>query len=93
MGSSERPIALLLTVGTGLATLLVALGLVLPPGSRAGAVLNLVGVGLFIALPVGRVLLMFVQFVRQRDAILGAAALAVLLIIALGSTAAVMLGR
>lgn len=93
MGSSERPISLLLTVGTGVATLLVAVGLVLPLGSHAGAVLNLVGVGLFIALPIGRVLLMLVLFVRQRDSMLAGAALAVLLIIAVGSSAAMMLDR
>lgn len=89
---ADRPIALLLSVGTGIATLLVvagmSAGLILPPSSSVGYTLSLIGVGIFVIMPVARVLLMLILFVRQRDFVLAATALAVLLIIALGSAVA-----
>ena len=83
----ERRIAALLHYGTWLASALIAAGLLAqwmggaPPW---GSTLAQVGIGVFIALPVLRVLLMLAMFLHERDYLYSALALAVLAIIAAG---------
>ena len=83
----ERALAAMLHYGTWGASLVIALGLasamihsLAVPGLRIVAC----GIGLLILLPVLRVGLMLVMFVREKDYRFGAIAAAVLLIIAAG---------
>jgi uncharacterized membrane protein len=76
----ERWLALVLHYGTWLASSVVAVGLILPSGTR----IVTTGIALFIALPVVRVSVMLLGFLRRRDLRLGAVAAVVLAIIALG---------
>lgn len=61
--SLNRGLARLLEVGTWLTSSIIAAGLVLLPRTNV----ILVGIGLLIALPVLRVLVMLVTFLRRRD--------------------------
>lgn len=84
-GTLDRRVALLLGSGTWLASTVIAVGLAVPSGDR---IVN-AGVALFIALPILRVAVMLVEFLRRHDyriAILSASVLAVILLgIVLGS--------
>jgi uncharacterized membrane protein len=76
----DRRVALVLNVGTWLASGVIALGLVLPGGLPVVTT----GIALLIALPVLRVTMVLVDSVRARDRRIAAICAAVLLIIALG---------
>jgi uncharacterized membrane protein len=92
---SRKPVGLepllagVLNVGTWIASFVIAAGLVLsffhertqPP---AGARVVTAGIGLFILLPILRVILMLTVFVKERDYQFAAAAAVVLLIIFAG---------
>jgi uncharacterized membrane protein len=84
--SMERLLAGLLRYGTWLASLIIAVGLVLAfTGSLAVGMRTVtIGIGLFILLPSSRVLLMLIVFARERDYRFGLIAALVLVIIALG---------
>ncbi len=75
----HRSLARLLEVGTLLASAIVAIGLLLP---RTTVVLT--GIGLFISLPIVRVVVMLATFARERDRWGAMIAGTVLMIIALG---------
>ncbi|HEY4105818.1 MAG TPA: DUF1634 domain-containing protein [Polyangiaceae bacterium] len=77
----HRAIAWLLEVGTWIASIVIAVGLWWLPS----ATVVRAGIGLFVALPVLRVGVMFVAFVRRRDAWGILIAGLVLTIIALGA--------
>lgn len=88
----ERLLARVLHRGTWLATGVIALGLALAllgwPGALSaltGTRIVAAGIALFILLPVLRVLLMLIVFVRDGDYRFGAIAALVLAIIALGA--------
>jgi uncharacterized membrane protein len=81
----ERVIANLLWFGTLLASAIIAVGVLLGFfGDGNGLGIAKVGVALFILLPVGRVGLMLVLFVRERDYAYVAISALVLAIIAAG---------
>ena len=93
----ERSLARLLRRGTWLATGIIAAGVVPPligwpasPPATIGPRIVTTGIALFIALPVLRVLLMSIVFVRERDYRFGAIALLVLTIIALSGLLGVL---
>jgi uncharacterized membrane protein len=68
----ERRVAVVLQAGTWLASLVIAVGLVVPSGAHV----VMLGVALFIALPILRGLLMLIAFFRAGDwRIAGVAAL------------------
>lgn len=75
----RRGIARLLEVGTWLASLVIAAGILL-----AKKPLVVAGIGLFIALPVARLLVMLVVFLRGGERRLAIIAAVVIVIIALG---------
>jgi uncharacterized membrane protein len=77
----NRVLARLLEVGTWLSSFIIAVGLLVP----ARTTVVTAGIALFIALPVVRVLVMFVTFVRRRDGWGIIIAGLVLTIIALGA--------
>lgn len=81
----ERLLAKVLNLGTWLASCVIALGLILTPIGPLGARVISVGIALFILLPVLRVLLMLIVFVRERDHCFSAIATLVLVIIVLGA--------
>ena len=90
----ERLLAGVLRRGTWLATCVIALGLALSligrPGSTLAVTMTsarmvILGIALFILLPVFRVLLMLIVFVREGDYRFGAIATLVLAIIILGA--------
>ena len=90
----ERLLAGVLRRGTWLATGVIALGLALsligwpdstPAVTMTSARIVILGVALFILLPVLRVLLMMIVFVREGDYSLAAIATLVLTIIILGA--------
>jgi uncharacterized membrane protein len=87
----ERLLARFLDGGTFLASGVIALGLVLTFINRSGALPGMmatrivaVGIALFILLPVLRVVLMLIVFIRERDYRFSAIAILVLAIIFLG---------
>ena len=97
-GAPARPpgpeplLARVLSGGTWLASGIIALGLALPlpgwpgdPPASAGQWVVTAGIAILILLPVLRVLLMLIAFVRGGDYRLGAIAALVLAVIALGS--------
>lgn len=88
----ESLLAQLLDKGTWLASAVIGVGLLLTGAGSIGMSLVRVGVALFIALPIVRVLVMMVVFWRERDYRFGAIALFVLLIIGIGALCAVFLG-
>jgi uncharacterized membrane protein len=64
----ERILAAMLRHGTSLASSVIALGLgVAVPYAAAGMRIAALGIALFIALPVARVVAMMVFFARSRD--------------------------
>ncbi|HET6607675.1 MAG TPA: DUF1634 domain-containing protein [Rhodopila sp.] len=75
-----------LTVGTWLASAIIAAGLALTLAGQEGAALVTAGVAVFISLPVMRVLLMLGAFIRARDVPFVTAATLVLAIIAVSIT-------
>jgi Protein of unknown function (DUF1634) len=88
----DELLAKVLLRGTWLGCCVIALGLALPLTGGAGASFAMVctgiataGIGLLIALPVLRVILMMIVFIRERDLRFGAIAMLVLTIILLGS--------
>lgn len=85
----ESLLAGVLNVGTWLASVVIAAGLVLSLFHERtpfpnGAQVVTAGIGLFILLPILRVILMLTIFVKERDYKLAAAAVVVLLIIFAG---------
>jgi uncharacterized membrane protein len=90
----ERPLARVLYAGTWLASVVIAIGIALAlvdsrAGTRGATIapdmrVVTAGIVLFILLPVVRVALMLIAFLRQRDFGLSAIAALVLLFIALG---------
>jgi uncharacterized membrane protein len=82
----ERLLAVVLSYGTWLATAVIAAGLLLAFVDPLSAGMRIVtgGIALFILMPVLRVILMLVAFLRERDYRFGAAAMLVLIAIALG---------
>jgi uncharacterized membrane protein len=85
----ESLLAGVLNVGTWLASFVIAAGLVLSLLHQrtqfpAGAPVVTVGIGLFILLPILRVILMLTIFTKERDYKFAAAAAVVLLIILAG---------
>ena len=76
----ERRVAFVLGAGTWLASGVIAVGLALPSGAP---IVN-AGVALLIALPVVRVVLMLVEFLRRRDYRIASISAAVLAVILLG---------
>jgi uncharacterized membrane protein len=76
----ERQLAIVLQFGTLLASAVVAAGLVLPSATRAVTV----GIALFIALPVARVALMLLWFLRRGDYRIAIIAALVFAVIVLG---------
>jgi uncharacterized membrane protein len=88
----DQLLAKVLLRGTWLGSSIIALGLALPMTGWLGASSAMIcteitttGIGLLIALPVLRVLLMLIVFIRERDLRLSAIAMLVLAIILLGS--------
>ena len=92
----ERRLAGMLHLGTWLGSAVIAVGLVLalaPEAGGSGTALMAAGIALFILLPVARVALMAMTFLRQGDYCFGAIALLVLAIIALGVVVGIFAGR
>jgi len=92
-GSGDRLIAGLLKYGTWIASAVIAVGIALeilqrtgrlPFPAQSGSLLVKAGVVLFILLPVARVMLMFILFLRARDHRCGMLAAFVLAMIGLG---------
>jgi uncharacterized membrane protein len=76
----DRRVALVLGAGTWLASALIAIGLALASGA---AIVN-AGVAVFIALPILRVVVMLIEFVRRRDYRIAMISASVLVVILLG---------
>jgi hypothetical protein len=99
-GRLEELLAGVLNSGTWLASAVIAVGLAMPLFDHSaaqgvwGTRVVAAGIGLFILLPIVRVILMLIAFLRRRDYRFGAAAALVLTIIlagmALGATTAFM---
>lgn len=80
MRALDRRVALVLNVGTWLASAVIAVGLAVPRGQPVVTA----GIGLLIALPILRVSLVLIDSARARDRRIAAICAAVLLIIAFG---------
>jgi uncharacterized membrane protein len=84
----ERILAEVLHYGTWLASAVIAVGLALALGesilSVSGLPIVTAGIAMFILLPVVRVILMLIVFVRERDYRFAAIAATVLAVIVLG---------
>ena len=80
----ERSLAGLLRYGTWLASFVITAGLVLASVSSNGMRVIAAGIGLLILLPVSRVVLMLLAFLRDRDYRLALAAALVLSVILAG---------
>jgi uncharacterized membrane protein len=80
----ESLLAGVLNVGTWLASVVIVAGLVLSLFKRTPFPTGTAGIGLFILLPILRVILMLTIFVKERDYKFAAAAAVVLLIIFAG---------
>jgi uncharacterized membrane protein len=89
----ESLLAHLLDKGTWLACTVIGAGLLSAGAGIPGMSLVRVGVALFIALPIARILVMMVVFWRERDYRFGAIALLVVLIIGVGAVCAIWLRR
>ena len=64
----EKNLGAMLSYGTWIASLVIALGLVIAiPSAAAGTRIAAAGIALFIALPVVRVAAMLLFFTRERD--------------------------
>jgi uncharacterized membrane protein len=79
----ERRIGVVLEVGTWVASAVVAIGLGASLALPSGARLVTSGIALFIALPVLRVVLMLIEYVRRRDLRIGVVTALVLAVIVL----------
>ena len=91
----ESLLARVLNVGTWLASAMIAAGLVLSLFNprlpfRIGAQIIIPGIGLFVLLPILRVILMLTIFVKQRDYRFAVAAAVVLLTIFAGLVAGIL---
>ena len=91
----ESLLAGVLNVGTWLASAVIAVGLVLSLFNqrtpfRIGAQIITPGIGLFVLLPILRVILMLTIFVKQRDYRFAVAAAVVLLTIFAGLVAGIL---
>ncbi|QCT20390.1 DUF1634 domain-containing protein [Jejubacter calystegiae] len=87
---NHRAIALLLSWGSTLSTLLIAAGIALTlwplaPLPLSGSDIVRAGILVLILLPVARVVLMLIGFIRQRDGLYALIAALVLMIIAAGA--------
>jgi uncharacterized membrane protein len=87
---NHRAIALLLSWGSTLSTLLIAAGIALTlwplaPLPLSGSDIVRAGILVLILLPVARVALMLIGFIRQRDRLYALIAALVLMIIAAGA--------
>jgi uncharacterized membrane protein len=87
---NHRAIALLLSWGSTLSTLLIAAGIALTlwplaPLPLSGSDIVRAGILVLILLPVARVVLMLIGFIRQRDRLYALIAALVLMIIAAGA--------
>ncbi len=80
MRTLDGRVALVLNVGTWLASAVIALGLALPVGPP----LVMTGIALLVALPILRVTLVLIDSLRAKDRRIAAICAAVLLIIAFG---------
>ena len=67
LGQLEQRLAAMLSLGTWLASAVVAVGLLLSSVPQESARIVTFGLALFILLPVLRVMLMMVAFLRARD--------------------------
>jgi uncharacterized membrane protein len=67
LGQLEQRLAATLSLGTWLASAVVVVGLLLPSVLQESARIVTFGLALFILLPVLRVMLMMVAFLRARD--------------------------
>jgi uncharacterized membrane protein len=90
VASHERHVAELLRCGTWLASAVIAMGLSLELAHMAmlglsGPAMVKTGVGLFILLPVARVMLMLLLFLCERDYVFAILSVLVLTIIGAGS--------
>lgn len=83
VGDLEQRLATTLSLGTWLASAVIALGLLLPSLLQQSARIVTLGLVLLILLPVLRVMLMMVAFLRTRDFPLIGVAVLVLAIIGL----------
>jgi uncharacterized membrane protein len=81
----EQLIAKVLDRGTWIASAVIILGLALELAGWPGTRIVIGGIAIFILLPVLRVIMMLVMFVRERDYRFSVIATLVLLIIALGA--------
>ena len=81
----ERLIANVLDRGTWIASGIITLGLALELAGWPGTRIVIGGIAIFILLPVLRVMIMLIIFVRERDYRFSVIATLVLLIIALGA--------
>jgi uncharacterized membrane protein len=83
----ELILARLLSGGTWIACMVIAIGIVLQVTGHAdsGARLDRVGIGLFVLLPVARLITLAVAFARAREKVFVGVCLLILLIIALGT--------
>jgi uncharacterized membrane protein len=81
MQALDRRVALVLSVGTWLASAVIALGLAVP----GGVPVVTTGIALLVALPILRVTLVLIDSLRARDRHIAAICAAVLLIIAFGT--------
>ena len=81
----ERLIAKVLDRGTWIASGIIALGLALELGGWPGRRIVIGGIAIFILLPVLRVMIMLIMFIRERDYRFSVVAALVLMIIALGA--------
>ena len=90
LGSLETLLASTLRYGTWLATAIIAVGLALAlaplHASAAGLPIAKAGIALFILLPVARLVLMLLVFLRQRDYRFAGVTALVLAIVALAFT-------
>jgi uncharacterized membrane protein len=81
----ERVIAKVLDRGTWIASGIITLGLALELVGWPGMRIVIGGITIFILLPMLRVMIMLIMFVRERDARFSIIAALVLMIIALGA--------
>ena len=81
----DRTLTALLRYGSWFASGMIGIGLILAlAGGPAGVRTAAFGIGLFIALPPIRVLVMLIEFLRERDYRLAISAAVVLTVIGLG---------
>jgi uncharacterized membrane protein len=81
----ERLIAKVLDRGTWIASGIITLGLALELAGWPGMRIVIGGIAIFILLPVLRVMIMLIMFIRERDTRFSVVAALVLMIIALGA--------